>query len=75
MVKRKTTDHAREPALRLADGFPISSTPAQPCILHNVFGFGMGANHTIGNADEPRPQGLEHTRITHIWLKRQLHRF
>ncbi|MCY1368720.1 hypothetical protein D9M69_557200 [compost metagenome] len=74
MVKRKTADHAREPALRLADGFPIRSTPAQPCVLHNIFGFGMGPHHTIGNADEPRTQSLEHIRIFHLWFKQRLHR-
>ncbi len=73
MIERKTADHTRKPALRLTDGCTIRSTPAQPCILHNVFGSCIGfdrMNETQAHCNAvPRIDGgNQHSQIDDLFV-------
>jgi hypothetical protein len=62
VIDAKTGDSSDQPAFRGANVGGSYTVPPQIGLLHDIFRLGTGAQHSIGNAKEPRPIALEGQR-------------
>ena len=58
-VDGEAGDGAHEERLRVVDLRAVDGLPAQPRVLAGVLGVADAAGHPVGDAEQPRPQGLE----------------
>jgi hypothetical protein len=49
-VDRKARDDGDQPGFGTAQGGLVGLVPAQPGVLHHLFGFRDGAEHAVGDA-------------------------
>ena len=58
-IQTKPCDHLAQPRFRLAHRGAVGVEPAQECLLHHILGVRDRAQHAIGDAGQPRTQGIE----------------
>ena len=61
-VEAQARDGLGQEGARFANGGAVRLVPADIGLLHHILGFRDGAEHAVGEADQPRPEGLEPVR-------------
>jgi hypothetical protein len=59
LIEGEPRHHRHQEAARVAHRRAIGGQPAHPRLLEDVVGVGGAAQHAVGDAEQPRPVGLE----------------